>query len=293
MKRIFLSFICMLSIGIILSYPAAVISGVKSGIQLSLYQIVPSLFPFILVANIMTSQNLTENIAKLFHPLLHCLYGLSPNGSFSCLLSFLSGFPLGAKTISELYETGKLSFSESAHLMTFCNNCSLSFAVNYIGFSCLGNKIPIGRLILFIYLPPVLTGFINRFFFTHERKVVTGQMGTSKIIQPAVETITKISVFVILFSIVVSLLQNWKIPYWQNISSLCEITTGLKCITENGIFPNTLICVILSTVFGGISTMVQCFSFISDLALKKYYLFGKIEQCLIALMMFSVAYFIR
>ena len=63
MKRIFLSFICMLSIGIILSYPAAVISGVKSGKQLSLYQIVPSLFPFILVANIMTSQNLTENIA--------------------------------------------------------------------------------------------------------------------------------------------------------------------------------------------------------------------------------------
>lgn len=293
MKKIFLSVLCILSIGIILSFPAAVISGVKSGIRLSLYQVIPALFPFILIANIITSQNLTENIARIFYPVLHGIYGLSPNGTFAMILSFLSGFPMGAKTISELYQMKKLSFSESAHLMTFCNNCSLSFVVNYIGFSCLCDKVPVSELIFFIYLPPALTGLINRFFFSHKTEYGIQQSGTNGIIQPAVASITKICVFVILFSTAVSLLQNWQIPYWRNLSSLFEITTGLKYITENGIFPNTFFCVILSAVFGGISTMAQCFSFISDAALKKFYIYGKLEQCLITVIMISTAYLFK
>lgn len=288
MKKIMLSILCISSMIIILTFPASIIHGVKSGIELSLYQVIPSLFPFILIANIIISQNLTETISKLFYPLLHKLYGFSPNGCFAMVLSFLSGFPMGAKTISELHQSGRLSCPESAHLMTFCNNCSLSFAINYVGFSCLNSKVPTPKLLLFIYLPPLITGLINRFFFCHEETSGNCHRNSAGIIHPAVTAITKICVFVILFSTFVTLLQDWKIPYWRNISSLFEITTGLKNLTVFGIFQNTFFCVVLATIFGGISTMLQCFSFITELSLKKYYLIGKLEQIFITIILFII-----
>ena len=175
MKKL-LSFICIVIAIIILLEPQTVTTGVKKGIELSIYSVIPALFPFMLLTNYMISHNLCQYISYFFYPFLSKLFHISKNGCFAVLIGFTGGYPMGAKTINDLYERNLISCSEGCYLSTFCNNCSLSFLINYVIYSCLNNQIVMDGIfpldtkgfIALVYLPAICVGIINRFFFKKE-----------------------------------------------------------------------------------------------------------------------------
>ncbi len=143
---------------LLLRYPALSLEYASTGLNLWFTKMVPTLLPFMILSGIMIRMNLTEGFVSLLHPLLHCIFGTSRNGSYTIIMGFLCGFPMGARIVGELYESGKLSRSESAKLLYFCNNIGPIYFLSYV-VPALTIKKPLVPLFI-MYGIPLLYGFI-------------------------------------------------------------------------------------------------------------------------------------
>lgn len=294
MKKILLTLLCITAILIILFSPQIVIEGVRTGIKLNLYSVIPSLLPFIVLTNIMLKYNLCECVSYIFKPILSKLFKVSSNGCFAIIIGFTCGYPMGAKIIGDLYSSQILSKSEAKYLITFCNNCSITFLLNYILYECLGTNLPIHTAFILVYGPPIITGFINRFFLKTDIDIKLHQRKTTYTQNPifaAIKSIAVLSVYIICFTVLAKWIET--LQFLPNIIKCCivgftEITSGTNYIISL-ISNNTLriFLVFACTVFGGLSIMFQSFEQLRFKELKKYYIIGKLEQ----LIVYSVLFF--
>ena len=171
MKKIIKTILCVFAIVLTVAFPALISKSVKDGIALCLYTLVPALLPFMLIVNIMQKHDLCSQISYILKPILKIFFKISDNGCFAVIIGFICGYPMGAKTISDLYIHKKISFSEAAYLVTFCNNCSLSFLLNYIFLNYLQNSFikntafinPALLCVILVYCPAFIVGTANRF----------------------------------------------------------------------------------------------------------------------------------
>lgn len=110
--------------------------------------IVPSLFPFILFGNILTSSGYFYLIAKSkLCLLLQKIFNTSYHGTSAIIFGFLFGYPNGARYINDLYMENKISHKEAEYLLLFVNNASPTFILSSIGIGMFGN-ISIGVILL-------------------------------------------------------------------------------------------------------------------------------------------------
>lgn len=130
--RLLYTILALYLIFLMLRYPALALEYASTGLNLWFTRMVPTLLPFMILSGIMIRMDLTESFVRLLHPLLHFLFGSSENGSYTIIMGFLCGFPMGARIIGELYENGKLSREESSRLLSFCNNIGPIYFLSYV-----------------------------------------------------------------------------------------------------------------------------------------------------------------
>lgn len=265
----------------------------ETGIKLNLYSVIPSLLPFMVLTNIMLKYNLCEYISYIFKPILSKIFRLSSNGCFAAIIGFTCGYPMGAKTIGDLYSNDMISQTEACYLITFCNNCSITFLLNYILHECLGADFPVHIAIMLVYAPPIIIGFINKFLiktdisFKSDKKQSTYNQNP---IFAAVKSLSILSVYIICFTVIakwIETLNFMPISAKSCIIGLTEITSGTNFIVS--LLPNNIIRLFLiffCTIFGGLSITLQSFEQLPFKGLKKYYLIGKLEQLLIYSILF-------
>lgn len=296
MKRLFLTIICGIAIFIILVSPELITDGVRQGIELSLYSVIPSLLPFMVLTNIMLKYNLCEYISYLFNPLLSKIFRISSNGCFAIIIGFTCGYPMGAKIVGDLYNNNLISKSEAGYLITFCNNCSITFLLNYVLFNCLGSDMPLHTVVLLVYLPPVIAGVINKFLLKPDIKVIKNIKNIkyknssfkNTIQNPifnAIKSISVLSVYVICFTVISKwIASSSSMPRIVKcvIAGFTEITSGADFIAASISNINMRNYLILAfTVFGGLSIAFQSFEQLPNATLKRNYILGKMEQLLI------------
>lgn len=130
-KKTFLTFLFIALFLLILVYPQASFSYAAAGLTLWFDRMVPTLFPFMILSTLLIRQNLTGSFVSFIYPLFSKIYGIGKNAIYCLFLGFLCGFPMGARTIGELYEAGKITKREASLLLSFCNNIG---PVYFIGF---------------------------------------------------------------------------------------------------------------------------------------------------------------
>ena len=130
--RLLFTALSLYLIALLLRHPALSLEYASTGLNLWLTKMVPTLLPFMILSGIMVRMDLTENFVTLLHPLLHRLYGTSKNGSYTIIMGFLCGFPMGARIVGELYESGRLSRGEGSRLLYFCNNIGPIYFLSYV-----------------------------------------------------------------------------------------------------------------------------------------------------------------
>ena len=96
-----------------LLFPKDVFNGASKGLLLWFHTVFPTLFPFLIITNLLMSTNCIRLIARLFGPLLNKIFRVSPNGSFAIIAGFLCGYPMGAKISADLTHTCLLYTSPS------------------------------------------------------------------------------------------------------------------------------------------------------------------------------------
>lgn len=289
MKKIIYS----ISIFIILIYifinPAEAVEAAKSGLLLWFNVIIPNLLPFIILSNLIIKLNAASYITFIVYPFLKPLLGISKDGCYAVITGFFCGYPMGAKITSDLVSHQKVSKREGEYLLSFCNNVSPVFIINYIVNESFHSKELLIPVFLILYLSPVLCAAILNPFYRKDLnqkqpdwKEAPDELIDFKIVDASImdgfETITKLGGYIIIFALISQMLMH--IPVNNEavkciIISLTEITNGISISARTAIDFGTKFVLILSCVsFGGLSCAAQTQSMIknSSLSLPKYIL---------------------
>ncbi len=271
-----------------LRYPALSLEYASTGLTLWFTKMVPTLLPFMILSGIMIRMNLTERFVGLLHPLLHRIYGTSRNGSYTIIMGFLCGFPMGARIVGELYEQHKLSREESALLLSFCNNIGPIYFLSYV-VPTLGIDRP-GRPFLLMYGIPLLYGFLLmriRPWMTRKvsscenhpeaRSLQARQPGSCSLlaaidasVMSGLTGIARLGGYMVFFNLLTIVFQPFQHVNTNILNiyrCLLEITSGIDC---SGRSINYAILILLP--FGGFSCIAQTYSMIrqTDLSLRPY-----------------------
>ena len=129
-------------------------SAVISGLRLAVGAIIPSLFPFMILADLATACAPSDSgaLGKAFEKLFR-ING-STLGAF--IIGNLSGAPVGANMISSLRISGEISRDDAERALAISSGPSLAFTVSGVGAAMWGDAI-LGAL---LYLSVILASLI-------------------------------------------------------------------------------------------------------------------------------------
>ena len=144
-----------------LTFPSEIITSVTFSISVWKDSLIPSLFPFFVISELLINYGFVELLGELTKNIMTKFFHLPGEASFVLVGSLISGFPSSSKYINELLQTDKIDEKEAAYLLKFNHFSNPLFVVGTIGILLLNNK-NIGILILCIH---ILSNFIIAFLF--------------------------------------------------------------------------------------------------------------------------------
>ena len=273
---ILIFFLCMLS------FPQTVFTGASYGLVLWFRHVLPTLLPYMVLINILIRTPALHWICHITSPFLCPLLGTSYYGTFAVLTGFLCGYPMGAKTASDLLDAQKISRSEASYLLSFCNNTSPAFILSYVVTQNLKKSDLCIPFFLILTLTPLMLSFIFRLFYRLQESSGSFSQATpssfpdpsgnfsdgflDRCIMNAFKSITKVGGYMMMFSVLIQLLAS-ALP--DNTASLLlysglEISIGIRQLASSALYTShkIILCAAL-TSFGGWCCIAQTYSMIS------------------------------
>ena len=316
---------CIFTVCLVL-FSKSNLSACKAGLLLWANSVVPSLLPFFIATELLSYTNVIYIIGKLLNPIMRPIFNIPGEGSFAFLMGIISGYPTGAKIVTNLREQEICTKEEAERMLSFTNNSGPLFIIGTVGITFFGNSL-VGLLLLITHiLAGITVGIIFRFWkinssqsskvspylkniIQNRKEVVSfNNLGDvlGKSILSAVKTVIMIGGFIVLFSVIISILKNTNLlnlvsqffyPIFKMfgitdfkfcssfISGIVELTNGVMAIS-NIACKQISINIILSAFllgFGGFSVLLQVNSIIakSDISIKPYF-YGKLLHSIIA-----------
>lgn len=261
----------------ILSHSDSSIYYAVLGLELWFDKMIPALFPFMILSGIMIRLQLTENFVVFIHPFIGRLFRVSKNASYAMLMGFLCGFPMGAKTVADLYSRKGITGKEAEFLLAFCNNIGPVYFAGFV-LPLLQRKLVLPYL-LGMYAIPMLYGLLLRYTVYRNAITQVALTDTDKAQAPpllqavdesitsAVQSILTLGGYMILFNLL-NLLPHILLGQPPRIlAPLFEISGGLYLLQERA-----PLYTLLLLPFGGLSCIAQTNSCIkqTDLSIANY-----------------------
>ena len=326
LKRLLLPFACIAFILSLILFSETAVKSAAKGINLWLNVVFPSLLPFFVASEILYRTGFVKSLGVLLEPIMRPLFNVPGCGSFALAMGITSGYPVGAKLTANMRQERLLTKTESERLLSFTNNSGPLFIIGSVAVGMFNNS-GIGFILLASHILACLTvGIIFRFYgkksnsikrpkdnrilkkfkkeMTNTKQVNLGDvLGDS--IRSSINTMLAIGGFIILFSVIISLLLETgvilllstyigSVTYFFGVprdliasvlSGFIEITTGINMIskTERISLVQQLSAASLVLGWAGLSVHFQVYSIISktDISIKPY-LLGKLLQGIFA-----------
>ena len=274
------------------------LSAAKKGLSLWANSVVPSLLPFFIATELLGYTNIIPMLGKLLNKFMRPLFNVPGEGAFPFIMGIISGYPVGAKIVSDFKKQGLCTNIEAERLIAFTNNSGPLFIVGTVGIG-LFKDTKTGILLLITHILACITvGILFRWWKSGRNKrsclfSETSCKSPSRIslsnlgevlansIMNSISTIFLIGGFVNLIS-PLSNVFGISDKYLKGIiTGLIELTNGvcdIALIANKNISSNIIICAFLLG-FGGISVALQVLSITSknNISIKPY-LIGKFLQ---------------
>lgn len=287
------------------------------GLQTWFESMIISLFPFMVLMNLLIETGLTTSFVKPFSLFLKPIFRNTEDAFFVMLFGFLCGFPLGARCAVSLYKKGRISGENAQYLMTFSNNMGPSYMLGFVlAKICPG--ISVLQAFFFFYGVPLLYGILLRYtlykkaldreyrnavafkganhnmdarnsekdFNTKSKNLLTALPDA---IGGALSQITSLGGYMILFNalrVVPHTFLNPSSGLYLLTQSTLEISGGLLCIRQ--MIPAgfwQIAAVLAAFSFNGFCCHFQTFSLLQGTSLSaKKYMLHKIALCSITVL---------
>lgn len=353
------------------------LTATKNGLALWATCVVPALFPFFVITNVLTQTKVVSFVGRLLDKFMRPFFNVPGVGGFAFIMGLISGYPVGAKIVSDFRENGLVTKDEGERMLAFTNNSGPLFIISSVGISLFGDT-KTGMLLLLTHilscitvgiilgkfskksdeefrrlyskshsnntisisyasnvkggkkhvknrinnelLRPVLNTKISkatRNCSKEQKRTIQNNVSSNNLtfknlgevlgnsINSSIKTILLIGGFVVIFSVLISILSQTHIiemiakffaPLLSFlgfdtdfakplVSGILELTNGVNLVSDvhiKAISQNIVLCAFLLG-FGGFSVLLQVFSIIAktDLSIKKYFI-GKLLQGIIA-----------
>lgn len=268
-----------------------VIESVTFSISIWKDNLLPSLFPFLILSFLLMNYGISDLLSQVLKPFVTNILHLPSSCGFTIIASILSGFPSNAKFIKEQLDKKEINIKEAEYLLGFCFSSSPLFVIGTVGSLLLGNR-KLGILILFAHY---LGNFCIAMFFRprqiKEREnanhscflQIKKKIATSKpfalVLKDAISTALDVlfllfgivTVFLIITNLITTIIPL-TIEQRTFLSGILEMTQGTKnasMLVTSSFHKSLIMLAIIS--FGGLSVHTQILSILSEYKISYFH----------------------
>ncbi len=140
----------------------AVRDGMLHGLSLCAETLIPALFPFLVLTNLMVAAGTAETLGRVLAAPCRYLFGLGGASAAAVVLGLCGGYPVGANTAVSLYQANKITRAEAEALLPLATAASPPFLLGAVGLSLWGD-VRVGVLLFAAgLLSQLLVGICHR-----------------------------------------------------------------------------------------------------------------------------------
>lgn len=170
------SVILLLAIAMIV-FPQEVLSAASQGIWTWANYVVPALFPFFILSELLMGSGFVHLVGVLLEPVMRPIFALPGSAAFVLSMSFISGSPIGAVLTTKLHKENLLTVTEAEHLVSFTSNPSPGFMLGSVAAGMFADP-ALGFMLTFsVYLSNLLLGVGLSFFHRSTVKAAVNSSG--------------------------------------------------------------------------------------------------------------------
>lgn len=241
-------------------------AGISQGIHICLNSLIPSLYFFMILSNIIMNTSLCRVLARPFRLFSRRVLKLNDKLFVIFLLSLLGGYPVGAKLIGDQLKEHRISVKTGQRMMMFCVNCSPAFLICYLSLY-LWDSMVIG-VILYLsqVLAALLMAVLSGFRYPIPKQVPAAQGSQQDTlsavfvssVNQATHTMGIICSFVVTFCAAFPILDHFLSDGKLSlaIKGLLEVTAGCQGLASVS-FLSSVLGAALFTSFGGVCVFLQ------------------------------------
>ena len=262
--------------------PAKASAAACEGVQQSMTQVFPALFPFFVLTKLLLSRGGSGNPPRLLRRFSERLFAVPASALPVFLLSLVSGCPVGAAAAAELYQRGGCTKEEAERLLVYSSNCGPAFLLGVVS-----PRLPGGmKDALFLLITQILLSvWLGVLLGAGKNASLQSDRPGAKEKAPFVRAFTDavlsggrnaliVCAYVVFFSAATASLP--KIPL---VRGLGEMTGGILLLSPEK--PYALPTAAFLLGFGGLSVACQVLAAISDAELsgRLYFPFRLLHGC--------------
>lgn len=314
MKKNFLTASTCVILILLVINPKLNIDSFFLGVQVWATSILPALFPFLFFTKLLTFLGLPEKIGRTLGPITQKLYHTDGISGYIYTMSILSGYPVGAKLVSDFYELKLIDKGQACRITAYTSTSGPLFIVGTVGVGMFLSQTA-GLIILAShFIGALLNGLIYRnvgYNKTNSTKPYSksvqalSKLNKNILEESMINTIKSIMIiggYIAIFFMLITLLNNYNLflpleyiatkwlPFLPPnfltsiINGMIEVTKGCLDLSKNISNIKTLIVAGTAIIsFGGLSVFFQAFTFLKKIDINfKLYLLQKITHCLLA-----------
>ena len=252
----------------------------REGILLCFNAIIGSVFPFLLLTDIVVSMARFENIA-IFRYLFEKLFNINGYAISAFIIGAVCGFPLGVKVASDLYGSKAITKEECERLIGFSNNTGPAFVISGIGAALRGSLRDGVILYISMITAAIAVGIILGVGKTPSKTNIENstypQYSFTKSVSSATHSTMNICGYIILFSVICGILTFplGKGMIYSFSVSFIEVSNAAKILATASSLSESISLILTSFAisFSGISVHMQAKSFLygTDISMNGYY----------------------
>jgi len=307
------SFLIFIIIFLIISNPSRYSQSTINGLNLFITAVLPGLFPFMLLTKLLTELGVIFKITQKCDKLTKKLFGTPGISLYAFFMSILSGYPIGAKIISDLYEKNLISQNDAKRMSIFCTTSGPIFVIGAVGTTMFKNY-KIGLILYFSHiLSSLFLGIIynilskkqpsNNRPANSQIEIIKKENLLSNCITQTINSIFVVGAYITIFYLLTELCENLNIinllsnslyffVKFCNIDfqtcknvvyGLIEVTRGCKAFALSSSNLSTILCCGIIS-FSGLSIIMQSMAFLKNTQIKMHqFIFTKLIHSLFSM----------
>ena len=286
--------------------PTLTINSMLQGINIWATKILPALFPFFVFTKILSTTGTFDYIALKLSPITKAIFNTSGLSSYVYICSIISGYPVGAKLVSELYNLNKINEIEAKKIISFTSTSGPLFIIGTVAIGMFNNQ-TLGYIVI---LSHIIGSIINGILYRNKYKITNTytksyhnkSINLEDIITTSIQSILIIGAYISIFYMLISIIDYYGLfmPIFNILNKITNIDINLLKAILYGSIEITKGCLILSSInlplylqiiicttiisFSGICIHLQSYIFLRQCNIKyKEMLIQKITQTIISI----------